>query len=193
MTKGRRTREFLERRLKEAKSELEESEQALANYETKHRSPALSPEMSAAAEASARLFAQRAALQVRLGVVQSYARGGSDEATAIQQQLRAVDRQLAALPETGLQQARLFRRVKTMEQVWMLLSAQYEESRIDEARDVTTVEVLDPAVPPERHARPKRSIVALVGLLLGFGVGVLGALRPGRLAAGPEPAGADAP
>ncbi|MEO5988423.1 MAG: GNVR domain-containing protein [Candidatus Eisenbacteria bacterium] len=181
MTKGRRTREFLDRRLKEAKAELESAEQLLANYESKHRSPALSPEMSAAAEAAARLYAQRAALQVRLGVVESYARGGSDEATAIHQQMRSIEQQLGALPETGLQQARLFRRVKTLEQVWVLLSAQYEESRIDEARDVTTVEVLDPAVPPERHARPKRSIVALLGLLLGLGVGMLGALRPGRI------------
>ena len=193
MTKGRRTREFLERRLKEARAELEESEQVLANYESKHRSPALSPEMSAAAEAAGRLYAQRAALQVRLGVVESYARGGSDEATAIRQQLHGIEQQLGSLPETGLQQARLFRRVKTLEQVWILLSAQYEESRIDEARDVTTVEVLDPAVPPERPARPKRSAVALVGLFLGFGVGVLGAVRPGRWASTEPQATVDQP
>ncbi len=191
MTKGRRTREFLDRRLKEAKAELESAEQALANYESKHRSPALSPEMSAAAEASARLYAQRAALQVRLGVVESYSRGGSDEATAIRQQMHSIEQQLGALPETGLQQARLFRRVKTLEQVWMLLSAQYEESRIDEARDVTTVEVLDPAVPPARHARPKRSVVVIVGLLLGAGVGILGALRPGRIVSEEPRVGAD--
>ena len=180
MTKGRRTREFLSLRLAEVKVELEAAEQALANYESKHRSPALSPELSAAAEAAARLYTQRAGLQVRLGVVQSYARPGSDEVTAIEQQIRSIELQLGALPETGLQQARLFRRVRTLEQVWMLLTAQYEEARIDEARDVTTVGVLDPAVPPERHARPKRLVVVAIGALLGMGVGVLGAMQPGK-------------
>jgi uncharacterized protein involved in exopolysaccharide biosynthesis len=60
----------------------------------------------------------------------------------------------------------MVRDVKIQEQVFSLLSAQYEEARINEARDIPTVEVLDPAIPPEGRAWPRR------GLLVGIG-GVL--------------------
>ena len=63
----------------------------------------------------------------------------------IKSQMVQIDRQLSSLPETGLELARLLREVKTHEQIYAMLLAQYEEARIDEARDVVTVDVLDPS------------------------------------------------
>ncbi len=159
MTKGRRTRIFLEGRLADTKKELEKSEQALADYQSKHKAAALRPEVTTAIETAARLYAQRSALQVKLGITQSYTRGISEEETQIRQQMTEIDRQLAALPATGLDLARLVRDVRTYEQVYVLLTAQYEEARINEVRDITTVEVLDSATPPEKKARPRRLIL----------------------------------
>ncbi len=188
MTKGRRTRMFVEGRLADTRKELADAEQRLAKYQAEHKSVALTPEMSTAVESAAQLYAQRTALQVRLGVVRGYTRTSTDEELQIQQQLQELDRQLAALLEIGLQQARLLRDAKTLDQVYVLLSAQYEEARIDEARDVTTVEVLDPAVPPERRAHPRRSVLIATGIALGLLVGVMNALLRGREAPGPAPA-----
>ena len=172
MTKGRRTRIFVEGRLAETRRSLAVSEQRLADYQSSHKTVALTPEASSAVETGARLFAQRAALQVRLGVVQSYTVGQSDEEQQIRQQLAQLDRQLGTLPETGLELARLLRDVKTQEQLDLLLTAQYEEARINEVRDVATVEVLDPAVPPERKSRPHRGVMMLTAFLLSAAVGV---------------------
>jgi uncharacterized protein involved in exopolysaccharide biosynthesis len=72
--------------------------------------------------------------------------------------------------------ARLLREVQKFEQLYVLLTSQYEEARIDEARDVVTVDVLDPPVPPERKAHPHRGIMILVGFLLSSGLGVAYAL-----------------
>lgn len=172
MTKGRRTREFVENRLDETKQDLMAAENKLAEYQTKHKTIALSPEMSSAVEAAARIYAQRVALQVRLGVVRSYSRGETDEERRIMDQLQQLDRQLGELPETGLELARLVREVKVQEQVFILLTAQYEEARIDEARDVVTVDVLDYGVPPERKSRPRRLVIGLIGLLVSLAVGI---------------------
>ncbi len=43
------------------------------------------------------------------------------------------------------------------------------------ARKEFAFTVIDPAVPPERKYRPKRSLYVLFGLFLGFAAGVLGA------------------
>jgi uncharacterized protein involved in exopolysaccharide biosynthesis len=172
MTKGRRTREFVETRLVETKRELAAAEERLSAYQARHRTVALSPEVSSAIETAARLYAERTSLDVRLGVIRSYSRGVTDEEIQIRQQLAQIDRQLQALPATGLVLARLLREVKTFEQVFVLLTAQYEEARINEARDVVTVEVLDVAQPPERKSRPRRLVLVGGSLLLGALVGI---------------------
>jgi uncharacterized protein involved in exopolysaccharide biosynthesis len=63
---------------------------------------------------------------------------------------------------------RLWRDVKVQEQVFELLTAQLVEARIRETRDTPTVEVLDPARVPLHKSRPKRSLIVLAGLLVGF-------------------------
>ena len=59
------------------------------------------------------------------------------------------------------------RDVKVQEQVFELLTAQLEESRIRETRDTPTVQVLDAAVPPLHKSRPKRSVIVIAGFLIG--------------------------
>jgi uncharacterized protein involved in exopolysaccharide biosynthesis len=160
-SKGRRTRVFIEGRLAETKKEMAEAEQRLALYQAKHKTIALTPQMSSAVEQGARLYGRRMALEVRLGVVRNYS-SGSDEETQIRQELA----------ETGIELARMVRDVKAQEQVFALLTAQYEDARVTEARDVVTVDVLDAAKPPERKARPRKGIMIGLTFLLSLAVGV---------------------
>jgi uncharacterized protein involved in exopolysaccharide biosynthesis len=176
MTKGRRTRMFIEGRLVETKQELEAAEQRLATYQASHKAVVLSAEMSSVVEESAKLYGRRTALQVRLGVLRSFSRG-SEEEIQVAQELAQLERRLKELPETGLELARLVRDVKAFEQVFALLTAQYEDARINEARDVLTVEVLDVASPPERKSRPFRSIMVAATFLLSLALGTGLALR----------------
>ncbi|HET9325229.1 MAG TPA: Wzz/FepE/Etk N-terminal domain-containing protein [Candidatus Eisenbacteria bacterium] len=176
MTKGRRTRLFIQGRLDETRRELASAEQTLAQYQVKNKAVVLSSQMSSAVDQAARLYARRMALQVRLGVVRGYS-AGSEEELQIRQELAQLDRQMRELPETGLELARLVREVKALEQVFALLTAQYEDARITEARDIVTVEVLDRATPPERKSRPRRGIMIagtfLASLVLGAGYAAL--------------------
>jgi tyrosine-protein kinase Etk/Wzc len=192
MTRGRRTRMFVEGRLNESRDALARAEQRLASYQSIHKSAMLSREMTTAMDAAARLYAERTDLQVRLGVARTYTRGQSDEITQVSEQLASLDRQLAVLPTSGLDLARLYRDVRTFEQVFIVLTAQYEQSRIDEVRDTPTIEVLDRAIPPERKSRPRRSLMVAAAFLLSLGVGVgYAMLQPVASAGSVPPAPAD--
>ena len=160
----------IEGRLTETKQELGAAEQRLARFQVQNKAVALSPQMSTAVDEAAKLYARRMALQVRLGVVRGYSQG-SEEEIQIQQELAQLDQQMRVLPETGLELARLVRDVKALEQVLAILTAQYEDARINEARDVVTVESLDVATPPERKARPKRATMIVAAFLLSLGLG----------------------
>ncbi|HEX7079317.1 MAG TPA: GNVR domain-containing protein, partial [Candidatus Eisenbacteria bacterium] len=166
MTKGRRTRLFVEQRLKETQQELADAEEALRRYGERHHAVALSSDQLSAVEGGARLFANQAALEVQLGVARQYASESSAEVRRLRVQLDEVNRLIGALPDLGLELARLMRTVKIQEQVFSLLSAQYEEARITEARDVPTVEVLDRADPPERRIWPRRGLLTALGFAI---------------------------
>ena len=185
-SKGRRTRVFLEERLAETRRDLVAAEQRLTDYQSRHKAMALSPAVSSAIESAARLSAQRMALQVNLGIVRSYTRGTSDEERQILEQLAQIERQLAALPVTGIELVRLLRDFKTQEQLNALLTAQFEEARITEVRDVSTVEQLDVASPPEKKSRPKRITMMALAFLFSLTAGVAYALiaNPKELRAG---------
>lgn len=184
MTKGKRTREFIGKRLLDTENELATAEQKLADYEATHKAVALTPEMSSAIETASRYYAERSALQIRLGVIRSYSRGTTDEERQVLQQLEQVDHQLAALPGTGLTLARLIRDVKTQEELYILLTAQYEDARITEARDVSTVEQLDAATPPEKKSRPRRGVITVGAFFFSLVAGMTYALF--RRVDGPE-------
>jgi len=68
---------------------------------------------------------------------------------------------LRQLPRLAVPYADLYRRVKVQETVFELLTQQYEMSRIEEAKDVPVVSVIDPPGVPEKKSFPPRLLVAL--------------------------------
>jgi uncharacterized protein involved in exopolysaccharide biosynthesis len=166
MTKGRQTRLFVEKRLEETRVAMEAAEEALRRYGEQHHTVALSADQMSSVESAASLFASQANLQIQIGLARQSASDSSVEVRRLRQQLAEVNRLIGQLPDLGLEQARLVRAMKIQEQVYALLSSQYEEARINEARDLTTVEVLDRADPPDRRIWPRRGLLIGLGFLI---------------------------
>jgi uncharacterized protein involved in exopolysaccharide biosynthesis len=70
------------------------------------------------------------------------------------------------LPEAGLINIRRLRDVKYRETLFELLAKQYELARSDEARNASIIQVLDKAVPPDKKAKPKRALMAIIMALM---------------------------
>jgi uncharacterized protein involved in exopolysaccharide biosynthesis len=172
---ARRTREFIEERLGVVEHDLAAAENSLSSYQQQKSLALMSPEARGQAEVGANIMAQKLALEVKLNVLRQSLVESSEEVRRVKDELSAVEAQLGTLPQAGVATMRLWRDLKTQEQLYELLTAQLEEARIRETRDTPTVQVLDPAVPPLHKSRPKRSLVVLAGMLLG-GVGSLGFL-----------------
>ena len=87
--------------------------------------------------------------------------GGSDDKGELYPPLRQLPR--LAVPYTDL-----YRRVKVQEAVFELLTQQYELARIEEAKDVPVVSVIDSPGIPERKSFPPRLLLSLLLTLLSF-------------------------
>jgi capsule polysaccharide export protein KpsE/RkpR len=80
---------------------------------------------------------------------------------------------IIAVPTLALEYGRLMRNLKVQETLYMLLTSQFEQAKLSEARDTPTVQVLDSAVPAERKSRPR---VLMNGLLAGGTAMLIGIL-----------------
>ena len=172
---ARRTREFIEERIRVVQRDLAAAENSLSSYQQRKNIALMSPEARGQAEIGANIMAQKLALEVKLSVLRRSLAESSEEVRRVREELSAVERQLGAMPQAGVATMRLWRDLKVQEQLFELLTAQLEEARIRETRDTPTVQVLDPAVTPLHKSRPKRAAVVLAGLLLGC-VGSVGYL-----------------
>ena len=171
-TRAKRTREFLEKRLVEARANLTQAESTLTSYEAKHKMMASSETESVGAMADA--VSRKWNLQVRRSYLSSVSLPGSPALGQVDAEISAMDRELSKLPTLKQDGARLALDAEIQRRVFTLLTSQYEEMRIQETRDTPTLTVLDPARPPEIRSRPRRSLIVLVSALVAL---VLAAAR----------------
>jgi uncharacterized protein involved in exopolysaccharide biosynthesis len=68
-----------------------------------------------------------------------------------------------SLPLLGAKYADYYRRAKIQESVYELLTEQYELAKVQEAKEIPSVKVLDPGTIPEKKSFPPRSLIILVG------------------------------
>jgi len=162
-------RVFFEQQLKQTRDKLVEAQQAL---QASGLTPGtLKAEPRTAAEGYARLKAEITAAEVRLQTTRGTL---ADSAAEVQQQqsgLAALRAQLAQLEQSsnvqgGPDYISKYREFKYQETLFELYARQFELARADESREGALIQVVDPATPPERKSKPKRSVIALVATLL---------------------------
>ena len=197
ITQGKRKRLFLEDRLTEVRTDLAKAEMELKAFQEKYNLVAIEEQAKVAIEGAAEIKGQIIAAQTELEVLKQFGTEKQIEAVMLktkidelQKQLKSMEQgikpktnasnQLAAgeesnfyipfndLPSLGLQLMRLTREAKIQEKLFELLIAQYEMARIEEAKDVNTIQLLDVAVAPEKKVSPKRSRIVISATLFSF-------------------------
>lgn len=120
-------------------------------------------------EAGARIAALQGALQKMTG---SSAPLNDQAAGAMQDTVDSggLYPPLRQLPRLAVPYADLYRTVKVQETVFELLTQQYEMARIEEAKDIPVVRVIDPPGVPEKKSFPPRLLLALLLTLISFAV-----------------------
>jgi uncharacterized protein involved in exopolysaccharide biosynthesis len=159
-TKARRTREFLEQRLADGRVTLWRAESTLTAYEQRNRIVASSE--ASVVDAMAEVMSQKLSLEVRRSYLSSFVREGSAPLRQVETEIAAMDREIGKLPGLKQRVSRMALDAEIQRRVFTLLTAQYEDMRVQEMRDTPTLTVLDPARPPDLRSRPKRAIIVLV-------------------------------
>jgi len=191
-SEARRERVFLEGRLKELKQDLDESGKALSQFATENTALDVAAQGKAMIESSLRLQAELASARSEdAALLQEYSednvkvRAANARIEELQRQLNLINGQsgkdasrvdtdqsglpsISALPSLGASYEDLARRMKVDEAVWELLTKQYEMAKVQEAKEIPVVRVLDRANIPERKTSPVRRAIVMSGVMLSF-------------------------
>jgi len=198
ISEGHRKRVFLEDRAEKVKKDLVVAETSLKEFQEKYKIIAIDEQAKAAIEGAGRIKGEIIVAQTELEVLKQFGTERQNEAIMLKSKIAELENQLARiekgkpdkilgqenkatskenpdfyipfseLPELGMQLARLIREAKVQAKVFELITSQYELAKIEEAKDMNTIQVLDRAVPPEWKSKPKRSVIVIVSTLTVF-------------------------
>ncbi len=159
-TRAKRVRVFLEGRLADVSKRMHEAESALSEYERKNKVVATTE--SAGVNGIASVMSEWMNLQIRRAYVSNFSREDSPALQEIDSEMRAYERELAKMPALKQEGSRLALEAELQRRLFSLITAQYEDARVQEARDTPTITVLDAARPAQLRARPRRSLLVAV-------------------------------
>jgi uncharacterized protein involved in exopolysaccharide biosynthesis len=192
-----REREFLENRLVTVKQDLENAEKQFSQFSSKSGAIDIKEQGKAMVEAAAILQGQMMAAQSELeGLRQIYSdsnvrvRGAQARIAELQHQLQklggsqqnevvagssednSIYPSIRRLPLLGVTYADLFREAKVEEVIFETLTQQFELAKVQEAKEVPSVKVLDPGSIPESRSFPPRLLFMALGGFLGGCIGI---------------------
>ena len=192
-----RERVFLEERLSEVKKELEAAEKEFSQFASKNGAIDIKEQGKAMVEGAAILEGQLIAARTELqGLRQVYmdnnvrVRSAQARVDELERQIRKLSGpvgpegsnssaddglypSIRKLPLLGVTYADLLRRAKVEETVFETLTQQYELAKVEEAKEVPSVKVLDPAEIPEKKVFPPRTLLVLTGTAFALVLGIL--------------------
>jgi capsule polysaccharide export protein KpsE/RkpR len=193
---ARRERIFIEQRLADENKSLQDAEQQFSQFASANMALNVPEQTKVTVEAAARLQGELIAARAQLeGLKQTYTEENIRVKSA-QAHVNELDRELAKinsgrvtgapdaatpypsvknLPLLGVKWADLYRNTKIRETVVELLTQQYEMARIQEAKEIPSPKVLDPASTPERK-RPDWKMILIAGTFLSTVLACLGYL-----------------
>lgn len=170
------------RRLRESVSSTTSRETSMVRFTVTLRDPALAEAVAQRLldqvnrfnieKRQSRAAAERTFLEERVEQAREQLRAAEDSLKTFLQNNRSFNNS----PELLFERNRLQRRVDRQQQLYTSLSQSLDEARINEIRNTPVITVVEG---PEGSARPvprKRAPLALVGLILGGTLGLLGAL-----------------
>jgi capsule polysaccharide export protein KpsE/RkpR len=181
---ARRERIFIEQRLASVTRDLEQAQLNLSEFSSRNSTIDIKEQTRATVDAGARLEGEMLSAQAELESLRQLYGDANIRVRETEARIATLKRelehmagsstsagadandelspQLRQLPRLAVPYADLYRKVRTQETVFDLLTQEYELARIEEAKDIPAVSVIDAPAVPEKKSFPPRLMFALL-------------------------------
>lgn len=179
-----RRKTFFEGQMAGAKQALVVAEEGVRAFQGKTGIFRLEEQAKTTISLMADLEAQITAKEVQLGMMKTYATPQNPDLRRLESELKGLKAELSKLKARGSQGDPIvsagnisalnieymgkLRDLKYNETLFDLFLKQFEAAKLDEAKSFSIVQVVDYAVPPDKHAKPKRLVMMAIAGFGGF-------------------------
>jgi len=185
---ARSERIFLEARLATVKTDLDNAANQFSQFASKNTAIDIPAQGKAMVESAAILQGQLIAAEAEASGLEKIYTVNNVRVKALQARIVELREQLQKLggstspneainddalypsirklPLLGVKYADLYRRTRIEETVFELLTQQYELAKVQEAKEIPSVKVLDQAVAATVKSSPHRTVISIVGTIL---------------------------
>lgn len=185
VSEASRRRLSLEEQLKDAKESLVNAEGAFVQVQQNQGLIHLDTQAKVAIASLAGVRADIAEKEVELKSLRSFSTEhnpdvqiGEHELSALQDQASRLEQHnssagfsdlgLKDIPKAGLDYLRAAREFQYQQAFFDVLLKEYEAARLDEAKEGAVIQVVEPAIPPDRKSEPMRALILVVFVFLGL-------------------------
>jgi len=176
--KSRNNRIFLQDRIVEIRENLRDSEDSLIVYQSVSGIVQPEEQFKGIIEAYTTIESELIAKKIQRSILENIKGEQSIDVTNMQFEIEEIERKLGemkkhgepsgiipsleTLPEKAINYFRIFREVEINSAILAFIIPIFEQSKIEEKKDIPTLQVIDYAIPPEKKSFPPRTILTLL-------------------------------
>jgi tyrosine-protein kinase Etk/Wzc len=183
LTTGSQRRLFLEQQVKTERSALEQAEDAFRQIQQKTGVIQLAGQSELTLRSIAQIRANISAKEVQIQMLRATATEQNPELQRLEIEAGALRDQLAKaessspsddnyfvsvgrIPQAGLEYVRKARDLRYHEALFEALAREYEAARQEEAKSPPVIQIVDPAIAPDKRSWPPRTLLVLLAVLV---------------------------
>ncbi|TFB10008.1 hypothetical protein E3V36_05165 [Candidatus Marinimicrobia bacterium MT.SAG.2] len=187
---SRSNREFIEKRYNEVKLNLAEAEDSYMDFQEKYGIIALSEQVEAAIGIAADYESELGISEIKYNVMRHSLGDNHPEVQLAKLNIDLLRKKIQSIlgfsnsfvldstftkklfplfsdiPHLGKKFIRVERDLEVQSLIYEFITQEFERAKIEEARDMPTVQVIDLAIPPIQKHRPRRSLLVLFATFL---------------------------
>lgn len=191
LTKGKMNREFLESRVRETENVIDSLLYAVKDFQTLHNAIDIEIQTESLINSYADVIASKMQADIELELARKTYAPDSPLISEFKHRSDALAKQIselesgsgplkprylidiASLPDLGNQFAQLKMNLEIQTKVFEYLYPQYEAARLEELRDMPTLDILDTPREAGMRARPKRAMLCILAFMLALVMAVI--------------------
>lgn len=181
MTGGSQNKQFLEKRLTQARADLSKTEDEIKNFQLKNKSIDVTEQAKASIASIAEIRSQLILQEIQLASLTRRFTDNSQEVKDVRTAINRLKAQIyqlegtgkggaiptvGAMPDLGQEYVRLMREYKIQETLVELLTKQYELAKLTESKDISNIQIIQEAKPADKKHKPKRILIVISTTML---------------------------
>lgn len=177
---AKNNREFIEGRIKLVKDSLLVYENKLTNFMNDNNVISLEDQLTASIEKAATLKAEIDSKEIERELLSNNLLQESPRIKEIDREIKLLKEKYYSffkqnpddvnnlflefdeVPKIEMDYLQLKRKIQYFSQLLEFLAPEYEKAKINEIKDIPTIQVLDKAVRPEKRISPKRAVIVII-------------------------------